>query len=89
MLYKEALAKLESSRAMIVYNDRLILLKNGGGCSLVRNEGKKQTRFKTVKSLKDIEDDWIGNEDVKIKSFAYDEDASFWFRTIVSGRRFN
>lgn len=86
--YKNALKKLVTSRRpAIVSNDDIILLKGSEGYSLVRNDVRKlvQTRYKTVRSIDELEDEWMDkNDKVEYKEFKYEEDASFYFRLAVT-----
>lgn len=85
--YKNALKKLVTSRRpAIVSNDDIILLKGSEGYSLVRNDGINliQTRYKTVQTLEELEDDWVKEDTpVEFEKFRYEEDASFKFRLLV------
>ena len=85
--YKKAIAKLAASnRPVIISNDDIILLKNAVGYSLVRNDGVNliQTRFKTVHSLEELEDDWVKEDTpVEFEKFRYEEDASLMFSLMV------
>ena len=86
--YKNALEALKNDRhPVIISNDDIILLKGDGGYSLVRNDVRKlvQTRYKTVRSINEIKDEWMDkNDKVEYKEFKYDEDASFYFRLVVT-----
>ena len=86
--YKKAIAKLAASNLpVIISNDDIILLKGAGGYSLIRNDVRKlvQTRYKTVRSINELEDEWMDkNDKVEYKEFKYDEDASFYFRLVVT-----
>lgn len=85
--YKNALEALKDVRhPVIISNDDIILLK-AGGYTLVRNDGINliQTRYKTVQTLEELEDEWMDkNDKVEYKEFKYDEDASFYFRLAVT-----
>lgn len=84
--YKNALEALKNDRhPVIISNDDIILLKGAGGYSLVRNDVNLiQTRFKTVHSLEELEDDWVKEDTpVEFEKFRYEEDASFKFSLMV------
>ena len=85
--YKTALETMKNDRhPVIISNDDIILLKGSEGYSLVRNDGVNliQTRFKTVHSLEELEDDWVKEDTpVEFEKFRYEEDASFKFRLLV------
>ena len=86
--YKKAIAKLAASNLpVIISNDDIILLKGAGGYSLVRNDLEKlqQTRYKTVRSIGDLEDDWMDkNAEINYEDGFKDEDeAIFKFSLMV------
>ena len=87
MTYKEAIAKLAASnRPAIISNDDIILLKIDGCYNLVRNDGVNliQTRFKTVHSLEELEDDWVKEDTpVEFEKFRYEDEAVFKFSLMV------
>ena len=65
----------------------ILLLKVDGCYTLVRNDNEAlvQTRYKTVRSINEIKDEWMDkNDKVEYKEFKYDEDASFYFRLVVT-----
>ena len=88
MTYKEAIAKLSAeNRPVIIDNDDIILLKVDGCYNLVRNELEKlqQTRYKTVRSINELEDDWMDkNAEINYEDGFKDKDeATFKFSLMV------
>ena len=88
MTYKEAIAKLSAAnRPVIIDNDDIILLKADGCYNLVRNDNEAlvQTRYKTVRSIGDLEDDWMDkNAEINYEDGFKDEDeAIFKFSLMV------
>ena len=85
--YKTALETMKNDRhPVIISNDDIILLKGSEGYSLVRNDGVNliQTRFKTVHSLEELEDDWMDKDDEVDYEYFEDEDkAAFKFSLMV------
>lgn len=86
--YKNALEALKNDhRPVIISNENVILLKVNDGYSLVRNELEKlqQTRYKTVRSIGDLEDDWMDkNAEINYEDGFKDEDeAIFKFSLMV------
>ena len=83
--YKNALKALKNDRCGIIYSDDIILLKSALGYSLVRNGLVQQTRFKTVSSLMELEDEWMNKEEeVEYKAFEAEADAVFMFGLMVT-----
>ena len=92
--YKKAIAKLAASNSpAIISNDDIILLKSAGGYSLVRNDLEKlqQTRYKTVRTINELEDEWMDRAaDVDYDEDFKDEDEAvfkFSLMVIVSTHR--
>ena len=86
--YKNALKKLVTSRRpAIVSNDDIILLKGSEGYSLVRNDGINliQTRYKTVQTLEELEDEWMDKNAVVDydEDFKDEDEAGFKFVLLV------
>ena len=85
--YKNALEALKNEhRPVIISNENIILLKVNDGYSLVRNDLEKlqQTRYKTVRSIGDLEDDWMDRAaDVDYEDFKDEGEAAFKFSLMV------
>ena len=87
MTYKEAITKLSAAnRPIIIDNDDIILLKVDGCYNLVRNDNEAlvQTRYKTVNSIQELEDDWMDTDAAVDYEYFEDEDkAAFMFDLLV------
>ena len=85
--YKNALEALKNdNRAVIISNENVILLKVNDGYSLVRNDLEKlqQTRYKTVRSIGDLEDDWMDkNAEINYEDGFKDEDEAIFKFTLM------
>ena len=87
MTYKNALEALKNDRRpVIISNETVILLKVDNDYTLVRNDLEKlqQTRYKTVNSIQELEDDWMDKADAVDYEYFEDEDkAAFKFNLLV------
>ena len=86
--YKNALEEIKNDRCVIISNETetIILLKVNNYYTLVRNDLEKlqQTRYKTVNSIQELEDDWMDKEgEVDYEYFEDEDKAAFKFSLMV------